>query len=171
MKKCVMLFLMCMTALTFGDEIATKGREAEIDIKKEIKELYQPMEEKVFEVDKEKEKNMSEEEKEREKQKRILEAFSLGKARIEFMKERELQLLDLETEAGLERKEEIETLDEKYNKVLEKYKAIKDEQDLLLLENEMYQEYLDRLRKLEEVLYDEANRIDPNKVNINNAKL
>lgn len=124
----------------------------ETELEKEQRVLYQPMEETAFE--RESVDGKTADEIRREK---IQEAFEQGKARIDFMKERELNLLDLETKAGLERKQEIETLDKRYNAVLEKYTAAKTEQELLLIENEMYKEYLDRLFKLEQILYDQQN--------------
>ena len=126
---------------------------SETEIEKEQRVLYQPMEETSFE--RAKEEGKTEEEIKKEK---IQEAFEQGKARIDFMKERELHLLDLETKAGLDRKKEIETLDAKYNTILEKYAAVKTEQEILLTENEMYKEYLERLRNLEELLYNQQNK-------------
>lgn len=156
MKKGILLFLICISSISLSKDPSLKVEEVYLDTKKEVRELHQPMEEKVFEL----EKSKSEEEKneEVEKQKKIKEAFILGKARVDFMKERELHLLDLETKAGLDRKKEIETLDKKYSEVLDKYLSIENERELLVLENEIYKDYLERLRVLEETLYKEQNK-------------
>ena len=124
----------------------------ETELEKEQRVLYQPMEETVFEIKPETENE------EQERADKIQEAFEHGKARIDFMKERELHLLDLETKAGMDRKKEIETLDAKYNTILEKYAAAKTEKEIRLTENKMYKEYLERLRKLEEILYEQQNK-------------
>lgn len=156
MKKYLLIFLLlCLSSMSVCKDPTLKIEEGYLDTKKETRELYQPMEEKVFESKKTKKEKKDEVQQETEKNIKVKEAFTLGKARVDFMKERELHLLNLETKAGLERKKEIEELDRKYSEVLEKYMSSETEKELLIIENEIYKEYLNRLRILEETFYNQ----------------
>lgn len=124
MKKILLFLFLCLSNLIFCE--------------KDIREFHQPMEEKVFEL-----------ESDQSKDEKIEEAFQLGKERIDKLKAREKELLDLETSAGIDRSKEIEYLEKKYNEILETYSKIRNEKELLLLENENYREQLKRYEDLE----------------------
>ncbi len=131
MKKLAALMFVCFNVLFAASE------DTSIDIRK----YHQPMEEKVFEL-----------EDGEEQQKKIDEAFLMGKKRIEDLKKNELELLDLETKAGMERAEEIKYIDEKYAEILAEYSKAMSEKELILLENKTYEEQLKRFDELEKNL-------------------
>lgn len=132
MKKIAVLIFTCFSVL-----LAAAEKEQEIDIRK----YHQQLEEKIFERDKEEEQT-----------KKIEEAFQQGKQRIEDLKRNEKELLDMETKAGIDRAEEIEYLDKKYDEVLEKYSKFMDEKEIILLENKSYEEQIKRFDDLEKNL-------------------
>ncbi len=132
MKKLAVLMFMCFSALFAAGE-----EETSIDIRK----YHQPMEEKVFEL-----------EEGDVQQEKINEAFLMGKKRIEDLKKNELELLDMETKAGMERAEEIKYIDKKYDEILAEYSKAMSEKELILLENKAYEEQIKRFDELEKSL-------------------
>ncbi len=132
MKKLAVFMFMCFSALFAAGE-----EETSIDIRK----YHQPMEEKVFEL-----------EEGDVQQEKINEAFLMGKKRIEDLKKNELELLDMETKAGMERAEEIKYIDKKYDEILAEYSKAMSEKELILLENKAYEEQIKRFDELEKSL-------------------
>lgn len=132
MKKLAVFMFMCFSALFAAGE-----EETSIDIRK----YHQPMEEKVFEL-----------EEGDVQQEKINEAFLMGKKRIEDLKKNELELLDMETKAGMERAEEIKYIDKKYDEILAEYSKAMSEKEIILLENKAYEEQIKRFDELEKSL-------------------
>lgn len=137
MKKIVTLLFTCFSILAVGAE-----KESTIDVRK----YHQPMEEKVFER-----------EKDEEQAQKVNEAFLLGKKRIEDLKRNEKELLDMETKAGIDRSKEIEYLDKKYDEILKQYSEIMSEKEIILLENKSYEEQIKRFDELEKNLKNLSN--------------
>lgn len=111
------------------------GKEENIDV--DIRKYHTPMEEKVFEL-----------EKGEEREEKIKEAFLMGKKRIEDLKRNEKAVLDLETQKGIDRTKELENLEAKYQKILDDYSTKTSERELILLENKIYEEQLEKLETL-----------------------
>ena len=77
-------------------------------------------------------------------------AFEIGKERMAFLKMEEEEIMKLEEVLGMEPDEKRVFLSQKYDEVYDEFKSNNNEIELLLLENEKLNEYLNRLDKMEQ---------------------
>ena len=77
-------------------------------------------------------------------------AFEIGKERMVFLKMEEEEIMKLEEVLGMEPDENRVFLSQKYDEVYDEFKSNNNEIELLLLENEKLNEYLNRLDKMEQ---------------------
>ena len=77
-------------------------------------------------------------------------AFEIGKERMVFLKMEEEEIMKLEEVLGMEPDEKRVFLSQKYDEVYDEFKSNNNEIELLLLENEKLNEYLNRLDKMEQ---------------------
>lgn len=77
-------------------------------------------------------------------------AFEIGKERMAFLKMEEEEIMKLEEVLGMEPDENRVFLSQKYDEVYDEFKSNNNEIELLLLENEKLNEYLNRLDKMEQ---------------------
>ena len=81
------------------------------------------------------------------------ETYKLGKDRIDFLLEEENQLISLEKAIGIEKKpSETVYLNKKYDEIGEKIKKSNSVSEILMLENEKLESYLERLDGMEKEL-------------------
>ena len=81
------------------------------------------------------------------------ETYKLGKDRIDFLLEEENQLMSLEKAIGIEKKpSETVYLNKKYDEIGEKIKKSNSVSEILMLENEKLESYLERLDEMEKEL-------------------
>ena len=140
MKKIITLFLFlsCLTTALYSQEISEKeGKKVLEQIRKEIQA-----------EEKAKQKAIEDEEKARIAAAGA--AFEIGKERMVFLKMEEEEIMKLEEVLGMEPDEKRVFLSQKYDEVYDEFKSNNNEIELLLLENEKLNEYLNRLDKMEQ---------------------
>ena len=77
-------------------------------------------------------------------------AFEIGKERMAFLKMEEEEIVKLEEVLGMEPNENRVFLSQKFDEVYDQFNSNNNEIELLLLENEKLNEYLNRLDKMEQ---------------------
>ena len=173
MKKIITLFLFlsCLTTALYSQEISEKeGKKVLEQIRKEIQAEEKAKQKAIEDAEKAEEKkgkkiieeirrdmNESLEEKvfrsENTPEARIAAAgaaFEIGKERMVFLKMEEEEIMKLEEVLGMEPDEKRVFLSQKYDEVYDEFKSNNNEIELLLLENEKLNEYLNRLDKMEQ---------------------
>ena len=174
----IFLFLSCLTTALYSQEISEKeGKKVLEQIRKEI-QAEEKAKQKAIE-DEEKAR-IAAEKAEEKKGKKIIEeirrdmnesleekvfrsentpeariaaagaAFEIGKERMVFLKMEEEEIMKLEEVLGMEPDEKRVFLSQKYDEVYDEFKSNNNEIELLLLENEKLNEYLNRLDKMEQ---------------------
>ena len=140
MKKVlgIFLFLSCLTTALYSQEISEKeGKKVLEQIRKEIQA-------------EEKAKQKAIEDAEKARIAAAGAAFEIGKERMVFLKMEEEEIMKLEEVLGMEPDEKRVFLSQKYDEVYDEFKSNNNEIELLLLENEKLNEYLNRLDKMEQ---------------------
>ena len=167
MKKIITLFLFlsCLTTALYSQEISEKeGKKVLEQIRKEIQAEEKAKQKAIEDEEKariaeeiRRDMNESLEEKvfrsENTPEARIAAAgaaFEIGKERMVFLKMEEEEIMKLEEVLGMEPDENRVFLSQKYDEVYDEFKSNNNEIELLLLENEKLNEYLNRLDKMEQ---------------------
>ena len=125
-------------------EEAEKATVSKRELYKKRRELNESIEERIF---KSSAKDL------RTKIEVTKETYQLGKDRIDFLLEEENQLVSLEKAIGINKKpNETVYLNKKYDEIGEKIKKSNSVSEILLLENEKLESYLERLDEMEKEL-------------------
>ena len=114
-----------------------KGKKILEDIRRDMNES---LEEKVFRSDNNSEARIA----------AAGAAFEIGKERMAFLKMEEEEIVKLEEVLGMEPNENRVFLSQKFDEVYDQFNSNNNEIELLLLENEKLNEYLNRLDKMEQ---------------------
>ena len=114
-----------------------KGKKILEDIRRDMNES---LEEKVFRSDNNSEARIA----------AAGAAFEIGKERMAFLKMEEEEIIKLEEVLGMEPNENRVFLSQKFDEVYDQFNSNNNEIELLLLENEKLNEYLNRLDKMEQ---------------------
>jgi phage-related minor tail protein len=122
---------------------AEKATVSKRELYKKRRELNESIEERVFKSSKDLKTKIEV----------TKETYKLGKDRIDFLLEEENQLISLEKAIGIEKKpSETVYLNKKYDEIGEKIKKSNSVSEILMLENEKLESYLERLDGMEKEL-------------------
>ncbi|MGL4687384.1 MAG: hypothetical protein ACRCVS_01710 [Fusobacteriaceae bacterium] len=80
----------------------------------------------------------------------IATAFKVGKERMYFLKLEEEEINKFEKELGIEKAEDKNFLNEKFDEIHAKFESATTESEFVAFENEKLREYLSKLNKMEE---------------------